>query len=268
MPRPNEDTTMRVPPERFPPGFRRPTFAALALLAGLATAGDDPATPAGAGMQEAATPPATRASTPATIGDGAARDALRAAIGRALSAPAPDTAPADPRLAFRRDPEISREVQRRMLEAGARTPGTRRGMEGLFASGALLREYDALLSRFGYSPQNLADVIAAYLVVSWEIVNERDSNDEPAGQRAVRAQLVAPLAADPAILAMSDAEKQAYAEQLAYMTMILGAGYQDVRRRGQRRQLADMQTAVRGNVLATGVDLERMALTPQGLLPR
>lgn len=201
--------------------------------------------------------------------DAAAQNNMGSALGAALSRPAPAQAPADAvrTLAFARDPAVTAREREAFIALIAQQPGGD-AMAPAIRSGKLMGEFDRLLRRYGYSPQNLGDVLAAYLVICWEIVNEADSNDEPSGQRAVRRQLAGALASVPSIAKLSDAQKQARAEQTAYMTMVAGSAYQDLKRSGQRERIAELQRSVRAEMLKSGVDLRTLDLTSGGLIKR
>lgn len=200
-----------------------------------------------------------------------ASHALQATLRRALSHPAPAAEPpkaAIRTLSFVPDPAITAREQERTIAFLRKRPGDAAAMEKAIRSGRLLGEFDRLLRRYDHSPDNLGDVLAAYLILSWEIVNDRDSTKVPAGQRAVRRQLIGPLAALPKYASMSDADKQAQAERTAYMTMIAVGAYQQLKRSGDRAQLAALQRSVRDSVLASGIDLRRLELTDGGLVAR
>lgn len=194
---------------------------------------------------------------------------LKGAMDAALSRPAPAQAPADAvrRLDFARDAQVTAREREAFVGRIAGQPGGEQ-MAAAIRSGKLMNEFDRLLRRYGYSPQNLGDVLSAYLIICWEIVNEADSNDEPAGQRAVRRQLAGALASVPSIANLSDAQKQAQAERTAYLTMVAGSAYQSLKRGGDRARIADLQRSVRGDLLKSGVDLRTLALTPGGLVKR
>ena len=198
-----------------------------------------------------------------------AQNNMGSALGAALSRPAPAQAPVDAvrTLAFARDPAVTAREREAFIALIAQQPGGD-AMAPAIRSGKLMGEFDRLLRRYGYSPQNLGDVLAAYLVICWEIVNEADSNDEPSGQRAVRRQLAGALASVPSIAKMSDAQKQARAERTAYMTMVAGSAYQDLKRSGQRERIAELQRSVRAEMLKSGVDLRTLDLTSGGLIKR
>lgn len=196
--------------------------------------------------------------------------ALQASLKSALSAPAPKQAPAAAveALAFERDAAVTAREREAFIAHLAKQPGGAGPLEPAIRSGKLLREFDGLLQRYGYSPRNLGDVLAAHLVICWEIVSESDSNDQPAGQRAVRRQLAGALAAVPAIARMGDAEKQGQAERTAYLTMVAGSAYQELKRGGDPARLADLQRNVRASLLRSGIDLEQLVLTEGGLVAR
>lgn len=199
----------------------------------------------------------------------ASAQSLKSALDGALSRPAPAQAPADAvrKLDFARDAAVTAREREAFVARIADQPGGD-AMASAIRSGKLMGEFDRLLRRYGYSPQNLGDVLAAYLVICWEIVNEADSNTQPAGQRAVRRQLAGALASVPDIAKLSDAQKQAQAERTAYLTMVAGSAYQELKRAGQRERIADLQRNVRADLLKSGVDLRTLDLTSGGLVKR
>lgn len=199
-------------------------------------------------------------------GDAAVQRALQQAI--AAPAPAQVDARAAQTLSFRRDPAVSARVQQETIRAFGRNPQQVADLEKVIGSGEMLREFNAILRRYGYDPDSLGDVLAAHLLISWEVVNDRDSRQSPAGQRAVRRQLIGPLAAVPEIAAMSDAAKQAQAERTAYLTMVSALTYQSLKRSGNRQALDALSTSVRQGLRGNGVDLQGVALDDGGLVAR
>ena len=202
----------------------------------------------------------------AADGEAAVQRALQQAISR--PAPAQVDAQAVETLSFRRDPAVSARVQQETIRAFGRNPQQVADLEEVIGSGEMLREFDKILRRYGYDPTNLGDVLAAHLLISWEVVNDRDSRQSPAGQRAVRRQLIGPLAAIPEISSMTDAAKQAQAERTAYLTMVSALTYQTMKREGNRQALQALSTSVRQGLQGNGVDLQRVALGDGGLVTR
>lgn len=202
----------------------------------------------------------------AADGDAAVQRALQHAVSRA--APGEVDAAAVRALSFRRDPDVSARVQQETIQAFGRSPQQVADLEKVIGSGEMLREFDRILRRYGYDPTNLGDVLAAHLLISWEVVNDRDSRQSPDGQRAVRRQLIGPLAAVPEVAAMPDAAKQAQAERTAYLTMVSALTYQTLKRDGNRQALRALSASVRQGIQANGVDLQRVALDEGGLVAR
>jgi len=202
----------------------------------------------------------------ASDGDAAVQRALQQALARA--APAAVSSDAVSTLAFRRDAAVSAEVRQASIRALGRNADQIAELERLIGSGQMLQEFDKILRRYGYDPTNLGDVLAAHLLISWEVVNDEDSRRSAAGQRAVRRQIIGPLAAVPQIAAMSDAAKQAQAERTAYLTMISALSYQASKRAGDRQALIALSASVRQGLRGNGVDLQGVSLGDGGLVTR
>ncbi|WP_101926149.1 MULTISPECIES: DUF6683 family protein [Luteimonas] len=199
-------------------------------------------------------------------GDAAVQRALQQAVARPAPAQVAEDAVAT--LAFTRDPKVSADVQRQTIQAFGRNASQLAELETLIGSGDMLREFDTILRRYGYDPTNLGDVLAAHLLISWEVVNDQDSRRSPVGQRAVRRQIIGPLAAVPQVAAMSDAAKQAQAERTAYLTMVSALSYQSLKREGDRAALAALSANVRRGLQANGLDLRAVSLGDDGLTTR
>ncbi|MCD9029471.1 hypothetical protein LDO26_14850 [Luteimonas sp. BDR2-5] len=206
------------------------------------------------------------AGASASDGDAAVRRALQQAVSQ--PAPAEVSADAVSTLSFRRDPAVSARVQRETIEAFGRDPAQVADLEKIIGSGQMLQEFDKILRRYGYDPTNLGDVLAAHLLISWEVVNDRDSRRSLEGQRAVRRQIIGPLAAVPQVAAMSDADKQAQAERTAYLTMVSALSYQTMKRDGNRQALSALSAGVRSGLQRNGVDLQQVELGRGGLTLR
>ncbi|HST44724.1 MAG TPA: DUF6683 family protein [Luteimonas sp.] len=205
-------------------------------------------------------------STSRTVAAASIPAALKQAVSRA--APADVPAGASSVLDFVRDAAVSSQEQDAIMRQLAGQPGGGASLEHAVRSGRLMGRFDDLLAGYGYSPRNLGDVLAAHLVIAWEIANGKDSTRQPAGQRAVRRQLAQPLASVPGVARMSDAAKQAQAERTAYMTMIWAAAYQELKDGRDPDQLRSLQDSVRARFRDTGVDLQRLDLGAGGLVLR
>lgn len=205
-------------------------------------------------------------ASPALTSTMASQATVDAALRKALTAPAPAQADASA-LDFRRSAAVTATERDRMASQAASQPNGA-ALEDVVRSGKLLSEFDGLLRRFGYSPQNLNDVLAAWLVLAWEIVNDGDAAAQADGAKAVRRQLAGPLSAVPALRDMDDAAKQTQAERTAYMAMVAVASHQALKRGGDPAKLEALRRDVRQDLLKSGVDLQRYTLTRDGLRPR
>ena len=195
---------------------------------------------------------------------------LRSALQVALSRPAPATVAPDAArvLEFRRDPAVTARERERAIEHLRRSGVASAALERQIRSGRMLADFDLLLRRHGYSPTNLGDVLAAYLVLSWEVVSGRDAMAQPEGMRAVRRQLAAPLAGVQAIADLDDAAKQGQAERSAYIALLAAAMHQELRHQGGSDRLARLRASVDSSLRRSGVDLRSLELTPGGLVAR
>lgn len=179
----------------------------------------------------------------------------------ARRAPTAAAAPAAA-LRFRRDPSLSARLQREQVGVD---------VKGVSMTPAQMHDkFDALLVRYGYSRDNLGDVAATYLVMAWEVVNDRNAKDVPGGERAVRAQLQRAMLTSPALRGMDDAQKQAMAERLMYSAMRNGVSYQVYRQTRDRARLATLSERMRREVMTAGpgLDLRQFELSAKGLVKR
>lgn len=237
---------------------RYATVAGLVLLAAT-SAGNALAAPTSAGIVQA----------DARSGIAAQRE-LEAALRSALSRPAPSSvaSSAVAALDFRRDPAVTAREQERAIAHLRRSGGRSEALEARIRSGAMLDEFDALLRRYGYSPTNLGDVLAAYLVLSWEVANGRDATAQPDGLRAVRRQLAGPLAGVDAVAGLDGAAKQAQAERSAYLALLATMLARELEGGNDRARLEALRDSVRRSVLGSGIDLRTLELGPGGLVAR
>lgn len=195
---------------------------------------------------------------------------LEAALRVALSRRAPDVvdASAVAALDFRRDAAVTAREQDAAIAHLRRSGGASGALEAQIRSGRMMDGFDGLLRRYGYSPTNLGDVLAAYLVLSWEVATGQDATAQPDGLRAVRRQLAAPLAGVRAVADLGDAAKQAQAERSAYLALLASALARELEADGHRDRLGALRASVRGRLQGSGIDVAALELTPGGLVAR
>lgn len=219
-------------------------------------AGETPAMP----IRPVGAGPGTAALPPAPVPPSAKPAALPR---QAAPAPAAST------TSFRADPEVSARIRQEVLSATLPGGQDAARLRDAVETGAIWQEFDRLLTRHGYDPRDLADVVAAFYLIAWEVATGGDALAQPAGIAAVRGQARAMLAGNAATASQTEAERQATAERLAFHAMAIAIRHQDLRAAGNRAALATYRTEVAQAVLREQrVDLRRFALVASGFQPR
>ncbi|MBW6401550.1 hypothetical protein KPL78_27110 [Roseomonas sp. HJA6] len=188
-----------------------------------------------------------------------------AAAGAPAGAPAVLRSP----TAFAPDPSITARVRQQVLATALPTSPDPDALRATVNSGRPWQEFDQLLTQHGYDPRDLADVVAAFYLIAWEVATGGDALAQPAGIAAVRGQARQMLATNQAMARLSEAERQATAETLAFHAMAIAARNQDLHNAGGGPQVAAYRTEV-ANAVAQwqGIDLRRFALMPSGFQER
>ncbi len=185
----------------------------------------------------------------------------------ARSLPAKESASSANPLVYSPSPTISasvrQELQQRLMAAD---PDHAKAISSTLSNDRIWQGFVQALERNGGSATNVADVMAAYYVSSWEIVHR-----EEAGMRrfqGVRRQFASALTSKPELIGDTNAEKQKQAEGMGLQMGIFSAGAWQMLERGDERGFTQIQEAVRYTVLMRdGIDLKRFRLTEQGLTP-
>lgn len=168
-------------------------------------------------------------------------------------------------LQFQPSSQVSQAVLDRIAKQfGGRQPDTYR--QALVRDG-VLDKFDALLRQYGYNSHNVADAFTAYLVLSWEVVNNQgDAAQNRQGIDAVRRNMQRALAGNPRFAAMPDAQKQEMAETFGYLAMIATSTRHQLERKGDQMGLARLQDGVNNTAQKMGVNLRTVTMTPQGFV--
>lgn len=192
---------------------------------------------------------------------------LRAAalpFGLLLPAAVMAQAPADTR--FRRDPALMRVRQAQFVAAvKAKDPTTASALETAFRQDVVEAVRPAF-QRFGFTPDDAADMTAAYWITVWEAAHGQVGVEtDPAVARGVRAQLAGVLG--PKLRERRDAEKQEIAD-----TMLLQMLFADSRMRAAKaggaakvRAMSDVIYGEASELLKT--DLRQVEMTVAGFKP-
>ncbi len=171
--------------------------------------------------------------------------------------------------AFTPDSSISARVRQQVLASALPTSPNPDALRATVDAGRPWQEFDNLLIQHGYDPRDLSDVVAAFYLIAWEVATGGDALAQPAGIAAVRGQARQMLAANPAMARLSEGERQATAETLAFHAIAIAARNQDLHNAGGGPQVIAYRTEV-ANAVAQwqGIDLRRFALTPSGFQER
>lgn len=124
--------------------------------------------------------------------------------------------------------------------------------------------FDARFSRYGYSSHNVADSLAGFVVVLWEIVNNQDASAHPSGIRQVRAKVSELLLSKSGGKTYTDAEKQYYSDYFKVLAVI---SKDSLKRQAAANDAAGVQTIHNTAYqigLKLGIDFKRLQLTDNG----
>lgn len=197
--------------------------------------------------------PAALAAQPATIGG------KPAPLGATLRSP----------TAFARNPTVSARVRQEVLAAMLPSSPNPAGLRAAVEAGRPWQEFDRLLAQHGYDSRDLADVVAAFYLIAWEVSTGGDALAQPAGIASVRGQARQMVAANPAMARLDEAGRQATAETLAFSAMAMWARLADLRAAGVPGPISAFRAEVARSVAQQqGIDLTRYALTATGFQPR
>src|SRR5713226_6841031 len=122
---------------------------------------------------------------------------------------------------------------------GGQTPATREQMTKAFADDVVLKEFDRVMSANGYSSRNVADDMAALLVLCWEIFTGGSANKLQI--EGARQQSRGIFLGTPALRTMTNAERQEMAERIAYQFVISDMANQLALRSGDQAQRAQVR---------------------------
>jgi hypothetical protein len=204
----------------------------------------------------------------ASLGRGYGRIALSQSVLSGTRRIGKDTKPGAPAsppgtLTYTPDPRLSDQMRIAMIDAlSAQDPQLRPQMEQAFAGNAVLKEFDQLMSAHGYSGRNVADAMAELLVTSWEIVTDQTAS---AAQRTgAHGQTRSIFLNNPDLRAMSNADRQEMAEQIAYQLVISSSANKEYQRSGDRTQRAQLQQSAATMMRDRGIDVSQLRLTEQG----
>jgi hypothetical protein len=183
----------------------------------------------------------------------------------AASLPALTTsAQIDAAVSYTADPQRTERTRAKMIEAMSGGDDAQRAeLEKAFADNAVLREFERVMSENGYSSRNVADDMAVLLQASWETIS--GSTASKAQIKGIRRQVLGIFLGTPALRAMTDAERQDWAERIAYQVVLSTIARQEALRSGDPARLKQVRQSVAAMLVAqVGIDMLQLRLTEQG----
>ena len=170
------------------------------------------------------------------------------------------------KLTFIRSEHLSQSIQNNFISTIANEqPASKTKLEKIFEGNKLRSEFDRLLESYGYSAQNLADIMTAYLVISWQVVNGRDYNDKK-GFDSVRKMLRGNLLSGTYLQTATDSDKQTISETFGYQAMLTMKTYRTLAAGNKKDQLDQFKNIVYTNLKESGLDLRNVELTSNGFI--
>jgi hypothetical protein len=160
-------------------------------------------------------------------------------------------------------------TQQNLRNFVARTPdpAARTNLEQMIAAQpGIMDEISAGARSFGFDPHNVADAYAMWWMNAWLVANKRDEVPDNGTIAMVKSQVRNAFAATPDFAKTSDAERQEYAEALLLQATMLGSAFEQWK--NDPKMLDQLADAARKGAEASGLDLSKMTLTPNGFVPR
>ena len=168
-------------------------------------------------------------------------------------------------LAFRPSASVRRRVLAGYVEAMRKTnPQGAAKMQKVFASQDIFAFLGRGMAHYGLKTNNVADAMTMYMAVAW--LGARGSNaDLPQSQvRAVRGQMARALAATPALVRATSAQKQEMSDSLLVQALLFD-GFVDFAKK-QPATMPQTKAIIAQSVRASfGLDLNALRLSNQGL---
>lgn len=161
----------------------------------------------------------------------------------------------------------SQRTQQNLRNFVARTPdrAARANLEQtLAAQPTLMNEISAAVRAYGFDPHNVADAYAVWWINVWGASRKQNIEPDFETVEAVKRQVRSAFAAIPDFAEARDAERQEFAEALLLQAAILGSGLDQWE--GDAEMLEQLAVAARQGALASGLDLAKMTLTPDGFV--
>jgi hypothetical protein len=186
---------------------------------------------------------------------------------RAPSPPPRDARPPPSVTTYRSTPAVSLKVRRQFADGMGRRTSLEEGrrVAQLLERNDPVRNWAQLVGGDGLKPGDTVDALTAYWMLNWVMATGMDSDRAQA--QAVREQVRAIMAGNPAFARLDEPRRQEFAETLMLNFLVQQAAYVDALKRGDKpvqRRLGDAAVARFRSEM--GVDLRTLRLTAKGFV--
>lgn len=187
---------------------------------------------------------------------------------------APSTAASDKTLTYKPSAKVSADVRKVFIDGlvalgkqnGTLTAANEQQLRAEFAKIDIAAEFQKALGPKGYDVNNVATALTLYVVSSFEILDDMQTSE--AQDRAAFEQFRGALKALPAMAAMSDADKQKFAEALMWMAAFQANDAELARTGAPGYTLAAVKAQVRSGLKSFNVDPALVRIGDKGLQAR
>jgi hypothetical protein len=191
----------------------------------------------------------------------------RAAPSRTAPSDAPTTRMRPAMMTFRADPARQKAtVGKWLARIGKADPASAQQFGRSFERQSLTQMAGPWLSRYGMRTDNGADAAAAYLSTAWLISRGNGGDPSRVQITGLRDQLARAISATPGWVSASEAARQEFADTLLLQATVNGALLEGARG-NQQRTRAVSNAVASGAESAFGIDVRRLELTSNGLVP-
>lgn len=171
-------------------------------------------------------------------------------------------------FSFTRSEPLSASIQQEFIDQLSKVqPNLRPALEKEFANSKIRNKFDQILTTYGYSSKNIADVLTAYLIMSWVVINDHEYFEEK-GAKAVRKIVEANLAGSSTLVNITNTDKQRAAETLTYQGLIAVYTYYNLQSKGDREGIERLGLTLYNQSKTFGFDLKKYKLNDSGFTAR
>jgi hypothetical protein len=133
-----------------------------------------------------------------------------------------------------------------------------------FADGKMFAQFGQLMDSVGLDANDVGDNLAAWWITAWEASMARSVETPPAAFAKVKEQ-VRRILSEKALVAMSNVEKQNYADSMTIQTLVLANQIEQAKSNPEIAQ--KLATGIKAGAKKMGFDLDAMTLTEDGFVP-